>query len=343
MPISRWMLRIRPPDGFEAYRMIRELRPDIVLIDIEMPGMSGLDVIKKIKQEAVDTVFIIISSYQEFSYAQDALRLDVEDYLLKPFLPGDVCGAIYKAAKRLEFLRALPLMQNSPALPEGEATLAQRMRSVLVYSFEQEKQLIEALRFDGEEANISAALEAFIDAVHENDSVPAAADCYAIVYVELCRLLADLHIDAALPSAPAVSEENCLEAMETYLRGLCPEINRRLRGQSGSRALTSAAVRYVNANFRQELTLNGVAEQIGVSASYLSTQFHQATGLRFTDYLHKLRIEAAKEIIAERPWLKGYEVGELVGYQSSKYFYQKFDDVAGISFNQYRGQFSSDP
>ena len=236
MPISRWMLRIRPPDGFEAYRMIRELRPDIVLIDIEMPGMSGLDVIKKIKQEAVDTVFIIISSYQEFSYAQDALRLDVEDYLLKPFLPGDVCGAIYKAAKRLEFLRALPLMQNSPALPEGEATLAQRMRSVLVYPFEQEKQLIEALRFDGEEANISAALEAFIDAVHENDSVPAAADCYDIVYVELCRLLADLHIDAALPSAPAVSEENCLEAMETYLRGLCPEINRRLRGQSGSRA-----------------------------------------------------------------------------------------------------------
>lgn len=136
MPISRWMLRIRPPDGFEAYRVIRELRPDIVLIDIEMPGMTGLDVIKKIKSEDVGTVFIISSSYQEFSYAQDALRLDVEDYLLKPFLPGDVCSAIYKAARRLEFLRVLPLMQNSPALPEGEATLAQRMRSMLVYPFE---------------------------------------------------------------------------------------------------------------------------------------------------------------------------------------------------------------
>lgn len=85
-------------DGYEAYQQICTLRPDIVLIDIAMPGLSGLDVIKRVKKEALPAVFIIISSYQEFSYARDALRLEVEDYLLKPFLPADVCNAVYKAA-----------------------------------------------------------------------------------------------------------------------------------------------------------------------------------------------------------------------------------------------------
>lgn len=329
-------------DGFEAYHMTRDLQPDIVLIDIEMPGMNGLEVIKKIKSEEINTSFIIISSYQKFTYAQDALRLNVEDYLLKPFLPGDVCNAIYKATKHMELLRTISLVQRSPDEPEPELTLAQRMGSVLVYPFEQEKQLIESLHFDGNEDNISAALEAFIASVHKNDSIPAATDCYAILYVELYRLVSGFCIDAALPSAPNVSNENNLEMLEECLRRLCLEINHRLRGQRATRAIASAAIRYVNENYRQELTLSGVAERIGVSAAYLSAQFHQATGLRFTDYIHKLRIEAAKEIIAAQPCLKGYEVGEMVGYQSSKYFYQKFDDVTGISFYQYRGQFSSE-
>ena len=132
------------------------------------------------------------------------------------------------------------------------------------------------------------------------------------------------------------------DALEFYLKELCRQINLRLRGQSASSAFLSAAARYVKSCYRQELTLGEVAAHVGVSPAYLSTQFHQVMGIRFVDYIHKVRIENAKQIIAAQPYLKGYEVGDLVGYQSAKYFYQKFNDVTGVTFNQYRGQFLSD-
>ena len=85
-------------DGSEALEMIRQTQPDIVLIDIQMPGISGLDVIAEARKEDLPVTFIIISSYSEFSFAQEAIRLGVFEYLLKPFMPADVCAAVYKAA-----------------------------------------------------------------------------------------------------------------------------------------------------------------------------------------------------------------------------------------------------
>lgn len=70
-------------NGFEACKCINEIKPEIVLMDINMPGLNGLDVIKEISPSLL-TKFIIISGYDEFQYAQKALQLRVFDYLLKP-------------------------------------------------------------------------------------------------------------------------------------------------------------------------------------------------------------------------------------------------------------------
>ena len=84
-------------NGLSAYEAILDLQPDIVLIDIQMRGMNGLDVIEKVR--AVDgpqPVFIIISGYDDFAYAQRAIGLRVLDYLLKPFRPADVLSILKK-------------------------------------------------------------------------------------------------------------------------------------------------------------------------------------------------------------------------------------------------------
>lgn len=73
------------PNGDEAYDMIKEKVPDLVFMDIEMPRANGLEVIKRIKSDDnVDTSFIIITAFGNFSYAQEALRLGVKDIILKP-------------------------------------------------------------------------------------------------------------------------------------------------------------------------------------------------------------------------------------------------------------------
>lgn len=71
-------------DGQEALRLILEKRPDFVIIDINMPGMSGLEVMKAVNENSLGTDFIILSGYNEFSYAQQAIRFGAKGYLLKP-------------------------------------------------------------------------------------------------------------------------------------------------------------------------------------------------------------------------------------------------------------------
>lgn len=83
--------------GETAFIMIKELRPDIVFMDIEMPGYNGLEVIKQIKNQVDYNVhFVIISAYDNFQYAQEAMRLGVADFLLKPLDSKEFLSMVHR-------------------------------------------------------------------------------------------------------------------------------------------------------------------------------------------------------------------------------------------------------
>lgn len=71
-------------DGDQTLAQIRALRPDVVLMDIRMPGMTGLEVIRQARAEGYQGKVIIISSYSDFKYAQEAIRHGVQYYITKP-------------------------------------------------------------------------------------------------------------------------------------------------------------------------------------------------------------------------------------------------------------------
>ncbi len=82
-----------PNDGLAALKAIREFKPDIVFMDIQMPRMNGFDVI----QAEPDYKYIIITAYETFEYAQRALRLGAKDILIKPVEFESFCESISKA------------------------------------------------------------------------------------------------------------------------------------------------------------------------------------------------------------------------------------------------------
>ena len=77
-------------NGIDAMEIILRQKPDIVITDIQMPGMTGLEMIEKASQQKLQTKFIVVSGYREFEYAQQAIRFGVEDYLLKPISKTDL-------------------------------------------------------------------------------------------------------------------------------------------------------------------------------------------------------------------------------------------------------------
>ena len=89
-------------DGELAWPMILETKPDILLTDIKMPFIDGLELSELVKKELPETYIIILSGYDEFSYAQKAVSLGVTEYLLKPLPPGKLLECIRKVKKKIE-------------------------------------------------------------------------------------------------------------------------------------------------------------------------------------------------------------------------------------------------
>ena len=78
------------PDGNEALRLMEQRPADVVLLDLRMPGMDGMAVLKTIKQRWPETEVVIITGYPTIETAKEAVRLGAYDYLAKPIGPDDV-------------------------------------------------------------------------------------------------------------------------------------------------------------------------------------------------------------------------------------------------------------
>lgn len=76
-------------DGRQAFEMIQLHHPDVVFTDIRMPYMDGISLIRAVKDQRIDVRFVIISAYEEFEYARQAISLGVVDYLVKPVTQED--------------------------------------------------------------------------------------------------------------------------------------------------------------------------------------------------------------------------------------------------------------
>lgn len=102
-------------DGESGGVMIRQLKPDIVLTDIRMPVKSGLDMIADVRDDVPDCRFVIITGYDEFQYASQAIKLGVFDYLLKPIDNEEVMRTVRRAAAVTR-----RQMENDVALEQAE-------------------------------------------------------------------------------------------------------------------------------------------------------------------------------------------------------------------------------
>lgn len=100
---KRFELVGKAHSGAEAKEMALLEKPDIILTDIVMPQMDGLELIEALKPELANSVFIILTAYADFAYAKRALQFGVTDYLIKmPLIAEDILRALEKAAQTIK-------------------------------------------------------------------------------------------------------------------------------------------------------------------------------------------------------------------------------------------------
>lgn len=83
-------------NGDDALRLITEINPDIAILDIDMPGLSGLDVARKVKAQKLATKIVILTIHKDKEYFDEALELDIKAYVLKESIANDLLDCIKK-------------------------------------------------------------------------------------------------------------------------------------------------------------------------------------------------------------------------------------------------------
>lgn len=150
-------------DGVSALELVRRLKPDIVLTDIRMPGLDGLQLIETILGEFPEIRCIVFSGFNEFDYVKRAIRLGVTDYLEKPITETAIEQALRKALGQLERDQAIRSM-GQMLHDSGEALLEKTVRDLLLFGREADIAGLEPFGLDEERLSgitVFAAREAF--------------------------------------------------------------------------------------------------------------------------------------------------------------------------------------
>lgn len=329
-------------DGEYAYPQILKTEPDILITDIKMPFMDGLELSHLVKKALPNTKIIILSGYNEFEYAKEAITIGISEYLLKPVTAASLTAVLRKVREEIR-----------------EEKEKSRLLERYFVSYEKYNEFLDKTDYTGVDRKLindflklgSAGEEGmFIDeylaAVGENNYRSLLLRQYMTIDIFFCvqEFLKGLdgYTDEIPPELGDIkyipkivgSEEQTISYLKKLFAFAIAERDRVSGNRYGS--LIDTAKQYLAEHFESnEISLNTVAAQVGVSSSYFSSIFKQETGQSFVEYLTKLRIDKACELL-RCTTLRTSEIGERVGYNDPHYFSATFKKVTGISPKDYK-------
>ncbi|TVY11312.1 response regulator [Paenibacillus cremeus] len=297
-------------NGEEAWRLLNVYWPNIVITDIMMPEKDGLWLVEQIYDGQLPVVSLVLSGYDNFQYARQAMRYGVTEYMLKPVDEEELLGALNRSLKKLEGLadahgRVVLLQRFLDRLPELDQQTLMREQSELL-----------------EQLNAKTAHPA------------VGRSLIRMLSVKWNALLQEM--DPQFVRIPFPCEctdekihQHTKELAEHWIRSSSRHLD------SAVKASIKKASDYLQKHFKDEVSLSVVAGHVHMSVSYFSMIFKKTSGVSFVQYINQLRLNEAKSLLLN-PELKIYEVAELSGFVSLPYFNRTFKQMEGLSPGDYR-------
>lgn len=244
-------------NGCEALVAIRREQPDLVLADIVMPEMDGVELLRRTREEGYRSRFIMLTCIGEFEYVRQAMEYGASNYILKLSM-----------------------------------------------------------------------------------SVNSLRDTLRKVSAELARDSVELRQHATSPPLDSLIEEQSQpESLSTSIETSSAPVGQGSEPKMGEMPITHPEVRkivqYITENYSQDITVKSMAHYVMMGENYVSALFRKKTGLTLIHYLHKVRVERAKEYLLHTD-LPVHEIGHQVGFVNDNYFIKIFKRLTQQTPSKYR-------
>lgn len=301
-------------NGKEILDIVKNHQIDLIISDVKMPEMSGLQMSREVHALHPDIQIILISAYAEFGYAQEAMQYGVRHYILKPMTYDkidEICSIINKISEEKENHNSFRDMVHELSF-----------RNMIKKAFESKSR-----------EDILAVFE-----IVDNKRVPS-SDFYLYIISILKELLAEKDAEHILygEELSAVEFKNDENEYREFVLGCYEKLQDFMKTKEvGEMSLFERIKNYVDTNFTSvSCSTCDIAENFNISEVYLCRIFKQNKQRTLMDYIVDKRIELAKTLL-EDDLLLTRDVALKVGYENEKYFYSVFKKRVGISPSQYK-------
>lgn len=314
-------------DGEEGLDLVKELKPDIVITDISMPVMNGLEMIERLREQDYKGRIVILSGYSDFEYARQALRLNVDDYLSKPVTVNNLKKVIERVTRKLEEDKQL---RKDTGQELDEIRDVAEIRHVQFY-----RQLAGAIR-NAQEEQAKALIASYtsqLESLSKRELRILANDLWAVIAYSLLDIGIDLkQIYPSFEPMPDADGSYSPATLQLWLEDMVATIlNSKLMSDNVKhRKIVEFVIRYIHEHYMEDLTLGTLADEVQISKNYLGQIFKNVMQEPFNHYVTRVRMEKAKDMILEGK-MYVYEVAEKVGYNSISYFSTQFKKYTGYN------------
>lgn len=338
-------------NGEDAYEYLKNNETDLVICDIQMPKMTGLELISRVKENNISNAhFVILSGYADFSYAQKAISYNVSDYILKPVDAQNLIKVLEKVKKnnvdktkkqKAEWSLDNTIFSDNYINWLDTDTLNQN--KTILFKKELDT-LISDINTD-DHMRIKKSVNDLFNAFKIND-INSKSFNLNINYIIFCllQLASEQNAEIDQKSAMQFISDSCFEkgikqGSSAYIYKFACEYAdylMQLHRQVPTNILHSIA-QEINDNYASNITLKGLSEKYCLNSAYLGQLFKKQFNCYFKDYLNNIRITKAEELLAKTD-KKVYEIAGEVGYHDLDYFVDVFIKAKGCTPARYRKQ-----
>lgn len=292
-------------NGREALDKLAAAHYDLLITDIRMPVMDGLELCRRVRDLGYRIVIILASTYHDFAYAKEGMRLGAVEYIEKPFSEEKLAKALELAGRFL-----------------GGNMLEDEIYNRLMSKNQTAQQ-------------IARDLIGQLQAVFPDIPLMARREAAAVlqgVYEKLGKRAPWLEL---MGSVSIYISENILEDTSGVLQEYLDIIHRyQLRKPD---AVVQKMVSILKHNVCRPHLLDYLSEQMELSKDYMGKRFRNVVGITISEYCMRLKMEQAKAMLAGTT-KKVYEISEELGYTTVDYFTGLFKSYTGVTPTAYRNR-----
>jgi len=321
-------------DGKEALRKLAGKEYDLIITDIKMPGMDGIEFVQELRGRKDDTCIVFWSTHSDFQFARQGIRFGVFEYMTKPLEEAALTDILVRAGAFLAEKKAREERLKS----SGKA---QEEDNGVYYPVDHENLIISyILTADPRLKEATAETFREICNLYDRDSGKVRVLANTLLYNIKTR------IDEKFPwlkkvEGPIVSGgitgSGEISPMEEEFSAQLSEIKEKiLKYQlNHSDSIIRRICQCVIDNIESEVNLEFIANEVHISKDYVGKLFKQKVMCNFNDYVTKMKMEHAKYLILSGD-LKNYEISERLGYKKADYFSSLFKAYTGLTPSEYK-------